>query len=47
MDTSRNKQLWYLWLARDERQPHPKNQDELEPGKDSYTHWMSIPELLK
>ena len=68
MATSRNKQLWYLWLARDERQPQPKNQDELEPygrlhvfydspilengewrwlGKDSYTNWMSIPELLK
>lgn len=31
MNTSRNKQLWYLWLARDERQPQPKNQDELEP----------------
>ena len=31
MATSRNKQLWYLWLARDERQPQPKNQDELEP----------------
>ena len=31
MDTSRNKQLWYLWVARDERQPQPKNNDELEP----------------
>ena len=30
MATSRNKQLWYLWVARDERQPQPKNNDELE-----------------
>ena len=30
MATSRKKQLWYLWIARDERQQHPKYHDELE-----------------
>lgn len=30
MATSRKKQLWYLWIARDERQQHPKYPDELE-----------------
>ena len=30
MATSRKKQLWYLWIARDERQLHPKYHDELE-----------------
>ena len=30
MATSRKKQLWYLWIARDKRQQHPKYHDELE-----------------
>lgn len=30
MAKSRKKQLWYLWIARDKRQPHPKYHDELE-----------------
>lgn len=30
MATSREKQLWYLWVARDARQQHPKYEDELE-----------------
>lgn len=30
MATSRKKHLWYLWIARDERQQHPKYPDELE-----------------
>lgn len=30
MATSRKKQLWYLWIARDKRQRHPKYPDELE-----------------
>lgn len=30
MAKSRKKQLWYLWIARDKRQQHPKYPDELE-----------------